>query len=97
MPSCRPSRTCTNAYGDRISFLLVSSEDPAKLKHFLSESGYDLPVYVQQSELPSAFQVSSIPTTFIISKSGEIVVDKNGAANWNSEAFRHQLDELINQ
>ena len=50
------------------------------------------------NNLPSpSFPVQSIPTTFIISKTGEIVVDKNGAANWNSDAFRHQLDELINE
>ncbi len=82
-------------YGDRISFVLVSSEDAGKLKNFLDESGYTLPVYTQQSPLPAAFRVSSIPTTFLISRQGEIVVDKNGAADWNSKGFREQLDKLI--
>ncbi len=84
-------------YGNKISFILVSSEEPDKLRQFLGESGFDFPVYMQQSPLPQSFPVQSIPTTFIISNDGKIVVDKTGAANWNSEKFRHQLDELIAQ
>ncbi len=100
-PPCRAElpalQDLYNDYGSKINFILVSSEEPGKLNQFLHESGYDIPVYIQQSPLPPSFPVQSIPTTFIISKTGAIVVDKNGAANWNSDAFRHQLDELINE
>ena len=67
-PPCRAElpaiQELYNDYGDRINFVLVSSEEPGKLKTFLHESGYTLPVYTQQSPLPPAFRVQSIPTTF---------------------------------
>ncbi|HYW94820.1 MAG TPA: TlpA disulfide reductase family protein, partial [Bacteroidales bacterium] len=97
-PPCRaemPSlQKLYNDYGDKVNFVLVSSEEAGKINPFLKEEGYTMPIYIQRSQLPPAFPVQSIPATFVISKTGEIVVDKNGAANWNSPKFRQQLDEL---
>ena len=32
---------------------------------------------------------------FLIDKDGNIVIDKTGAANWNSEKVRNQIDALL--
>lgn len=36
---------------------------------------------------------NNIPATFILSKDGSIVIDKVGAADWNSQKVREQLDQ----
>ena len=100
-PPCRaemPSlQSLYNDYRDSVNFIFVSSEKSEQLRQFVAEEGYTIPVYMQQSPLPMIFPVQSIPTTFVISKKGEIVVKKTGAANWNSSKFREELSELISE
>ena len=83
-----------NDYGDKVDFYFVSSEEEAKLQKFL-ENKYQLPVYQPMSMPPQKMLSRSLPTTYVLSKSGEIVVDKKGAANWNDSGFRKTLDELL--
>lgn len=82
-------------YGDRIEFLLVSEEKEAIIQKFLNKHDYSFKIYRPVSEIPEMLKTRSIPRTFIIDKEGNIVIDKSGAANWNSEAVRETLDELI--
>lgn len=82
-------------YKDKVVFAFVANDDKEKVEAFLKKKGYQLPVYLQASNAPSALESSTIPATYIISKSGKIVVDERGAANWNSESTRSLLDELV--
>ena len=77
--------------------LLVSSEEKNVIEDYLVSNDYDLPVLIQRSALTPTFPVKSIPTTYLINKEGDILLEKKGAANWNSESFRAQLDDLISQ
>jgi thiol-disulfide isomerase/thioredoxin len=98
-PPCRaemPSlQYLYNDYHDKIKFVLISNEDENKIIEYFNESNYDMPAYIQRSELPPSFPVGSIPTSYLIGRNGQILVEKTGAANWNSEKFRKQLDDLI--
>jgi hypothetical protein len=67
------------------------------VQQYLAENNYDLPVYYLAGAVDPGFEVSSIPTTFLISKDLKIVSRKKGATNWNSRAFKEQLDQLISQ
>lgn len=100
-PPCRaemPSlQKLYNDYGDKIAMILVTSEEEKVVLDYLKDFNYDLPVYFQRSTLPPSFQVRSIPTTFLIDKKGNILTEKKGAANWNSNSFRNELDQLIRQ
>ena len=44
----------------------------------MSKKDYTFKVYQSLTEYPKEFDVTSIPRTFIISKKGEIVIDKSG-------------------
>lgn len=83
------------SYGDKVIFAFVANDERDKVEAFLKKKGYELPVYFQASAAPEELTSNSIPATYIISKSGKIVVDEKGAANWNSERTRALLDELI--
>ena len=84
-----------NDYGDKVLFLLVSDESPVTIQKFLDKKGYNIPIVNPITNYPDAFNPRRIPRTYIIDKEGYIVVDKKGAANWNSDAIRQQLDQLI--
>jgi len=82
-------------YGDKVTFLFVAHDEKEKVNAFLTKKGYTLPVYYEKSTTPVAFESRSIPITFVISKTGQIIVSETGAADWNSDAFRVSLDSLL--
>jgi len=84
-----------NDYGDKVVFLFVSNEEIDVLKGFLEKKNYTLPVYIPVTEYPADFETSSIPTSFVINKKGELVISKKGVAKWNSKRIRSVLDTLI--
>ncbi|MCK4923260.1 MAG: TlpA family protein disulfide reductase [Bacteroidales bacterium] len=100
-PPCRaemPSlQKLYDSYGEKIVMLLVSTEDQNTINQYLIQNEYDFPVYIQSSPYTQSFQVGSIPTTYIIAKNGRIVSSKKGAANWNSEKFKRELDNLLSE
>jgi thiol-disulfide isomerase/thioredoxin len=99
-PPCRaemPSiQKLYNDYQNKMAIILVTNEERSIVENYLSENNYDLPVYFQRSQMSNAISASAYPTTFLISPNGKILVKKTGAANWNSEDFREQIDHLIN-
>jgi len=63
-------------FGDRVSFILVSQENRQTVNGFLRKHDYSLPTHSPMTQTPSVFSHRSIPTTFIISRSGEIVMKR---------------------
>lgn len=100
-PPCRaemPSlQKLYDSYGEKIVMILVTGENLSEVDQFIKDFNYDLPIYLQRSQATPSFQVGSIPTTYLIAKDGRIVSSKTGAANWNSEAFKKDLDNLLNE
>ncbi|MHA7831222.1 MAG: TlpA family protein disulfide reductase [Flagellimonas sp.] len=84
-------------YKDKVTFVFVANDEKEKVREFLKKKGYELPVYFQASVMPQELESRSIPVTYILDKKGNIVVDKTGAANWDSDKTRSLLDELISQ
>ncbi|MDF0708854.1 MAG: TlpA disulfide reductase family protein [Bacteroidota bacterium] len=84
-------------YKDKVSFAFVANDEKDKVVAFLKKKGYELPVYFQASAMPSELESGSIPVTYIIDRKGNIVVDKTGAANWNSDSTRDLLDGLLSE
>ena len=82
-------------YKDQVDFYFVSNEKGEVLESFLEKNEYQFKVQIPKTEYPKIFDVSSIPRTFLIDRSGSIVMDKSGAANWNSKAVRETIDELL--
>lgn len=84
-------------YGGKVDFYFVSNEKTETINAFLKKHNYNFEVHNPVSTYPGDFDVSSIPRTFLIDKQGYIVMDKTGAANWNSEKVRKTINELLNK
>ena len=83
------------ASNDAIVFLFVSNEDTNIISNFIKTKGYSFSTYKSLNAPPEVFNISSIPRTFIISKNGEVVIDKAGAADWNSNRVIETIDDLL--
>jgi len=82
-------------YNHKIEFLFVTNEKSEVVKQFLDKNNYSFNVLMPKSEYPKVFNVSSIPRTYLIDQKGNIIIDKSGAANWNSEKVRGLIDKLL--
>jgi len=80
-----------------IIFLMISNEKPALIHRFIERNHYSFPVLSSLSQAPASFSVSSIPTTFIVSKSGQLIVKETGAANWGGEKAKALVRELLGE
>lgn len=86
-----------NDYKDKVQFILVAQDKAKNVDAFLEKNTYTMPIYYEKSSTPSLLQSKSIPATFLIDQQGKILIDKKGAANWNSASIRKLLDELSSQ
>jgi thiol-disulfide isomerase/thioredoxin len=84
-------------YGDKVDFYFISNEKRITLQKFLEQKKYNIPIYIPTESSPEKLVIRSLPTTFLISKTGEIVIRKTGVANWNSGLVHELLDKLLDQ
>jgi thiol-disulfide isomerase/thioredoxin len=98
---CPPCRAELNsieklykAYGTRVKFVMLTSENSDKVKNFMDKEGYTFPVSYGTVAGPSLTS-RSIPATTIINRNGGIVVSKKGAFNWYARKIRRTLDSQL--
>ncbi len=96
MPSIQNLYNTVGA-NEKIVFVMLSLDRPEthdKVVKFVSDKQYSFPVFAPSGNLPQQLQVSTIPTTFIISPDGKIASKKVGAANYDNDKFRAFLEDL---
>jgi len=83
-------------YKDKVAFILVTNENWEQVDTFFKKNNYNLPVYNSVSRPPNEFlKTNSIPTSFLIDKNGTILIEKVGAADWNSSSTRELMDKIL--
>jgi len=82
-------------YKNDVFFIFVTKESQGDVNTFIKENGYVFPVYFSGSTPLKSIVLDKTPKTYLITKTGRIVVNHTGAANWNSDSFRKILDDLI--
>jgi len=83
---------------DKVAFVMLSlDEDPSKAKDFIERKSFTFPVYTPGSAIPREFSSSVVPTTFVISPDGRIVLKHEGMAKYNTDEFRAFLTGLSDQ
>ncbi len=80
---------------ERVAFVLLNVEDDfTKGKDYVSRHGYGFPIYQLRGNLPEALRSGTLPTTYVISPTGEVVVTHKGMARYDTRKFRALLDRL---
>ncbi|MCR9250544.1 MAG: TlpA family protein disulfide reductase [bacterium] len=86
-----------NSYkdNDSIEFIMIAVDDDfQKALDYVDEKEYSLPIFKLKTSLPSVYSASTIPTTYVISPRGKIVVERHGIAKYNSESFKEFIRNL---
>lgn len=82
---------------ENIKFLLISEDrNREKAINFMEGRGFSMPYYFPISGLPLVFQSPYIPTTYVISKEGEIIYKHEGIADYSTNKFRDWLVKQAN-
>jgi thiol-disulfide isomerase/thioredoxin len=84
-------------YKNEVEFVLISSEGNDVINAFMSKHGYALPVYSLLTSVPSVFETSTIPSTYLIAPSGRLLIRKTGAAKWDARKMKRLIDELLDK
>lgn len=82
-------------YKNQVDFLFVSNETQEVISKFKQKNDYDFMVHASLTPHPEQLETTSIPRTFVLDREGHIVIDKTGAADWNSKSVRSVLDGLL--
>lgn len=81
--------------GNDVAFVMVSLDDDFETaKAFNIRKGFDFPIYTLQSRRPVMYQSTTVPTTYVISAEGELVLTHKGMANYNTSKFKKFLKGL---
>ena len=82
---------------DSIEFVMISLDKDKfkdKVLKYKADKNFSFPIYMPSGYLSEQLNVPSIPTTFIISKQGKIVLKEVGATNFNTAKFKRFLLDL---
>jgi len=83
-------------FKDDVTFIIYSREKKKVIEAFAERKNLKLPFVNTLYEIPQFFtQFNSLPSTFVLSKSGDIRISESGAAKWDADNVRVLLKELI--
>jgi len=78
-----------------IVFLMISHDDEMRTaRAWIKRKGFDFPIYKLATPLPDVFETNVVPSTFVVSPKGKIVVSKTGMANYDTKRFKKYLLKL---
>lgn len=89
-----------NLYGKlkddpNIVFLMISEDRRMGTANgWIKRKGFDFPIYKLAGPIAAVYETGVVPTTFVISPEGKIVVAKTGMANYNSRRFVKMMKKL---
>ena len=82
---------------NKFKFVMLSIDrerDFEKVKRYVADRGFTFPVYASSGNLTEQLDVPSIPTTFVISAEGKIVMKEVGMKNYDTQKFKNLLERL---
>ena len=84
---------------DKIVFVMLSIDEDknkTKVESYIRNKAFTFPVFMPSGYLSEQLNVPSIPTTFVISKDGKIIMKEVGTKNYNTDKFKKFLEEKAN-
>lgn len=78
-------------FGEDVVFLFITGDESDRVNKFMTSRNFDFPVYYYFTQVPALLSSNKLPTTYLIDENQEIVIEKIGAAKWNSEKVRELL------
>lgn len=81
---------------ENINFVLIAMNDKEEdVRKFLKENNYTAPVYIAQSPISEKILPKVFPTTFLLDKTGRILIKEDASKDWDSETVHQFIDNII--
>ncbi|WP_432671250.1 TlpA family protein disulfide reductase [Flavobacterium sp. SM2513] len=81
-----------------VYFLVINAdEDISKAKTYLQKENFTIPFFQSNGAVPDAIYTGTLPTTVVLDKEGAIRFRHEGFANYASENFIKQIEELLKE
>jgi thiol-disulfide isomerase/thioredoxin len=91
MPSIEKAKEMTDS--TKIVFIAVSDEENSKIAAFCNRHGYSFHIYKSKVAFEE-LGINTFPTTYILNKDGERVMDKIGGADWSDASMINYFKQL---
>lgn len=81
---------------NQVDFVLIAMEDKEEdVRKFLKENNYTVPVYIAESPISEKILPRVFPTTFLLDKTGRIIIKEDATKDWDSESVHQFIDNII--
>lgn len=79
-----------------VDFVLIAMQDQeANVRKFLQENNYTAPVYIAQSPISEKLLPKVFPTTYLLDKTGRILIKEDASRDWNTESVHQFIDNIV--
>lgn len=82
-------------YGGKMDFYIITNEDRPPVEAFMKKHEFTFPVTYLIIGEPAPFEVLKPPASYLLDKTGTIVVQKEGIADWNNSKVHALIDDLL--
>ncbi len=82
-------------YKGRVDFYLISNEELSVMTKDFDKRGFDMPIYKLNGRVSEKLYSRKIPSSFLISPEGKIVMQKHGAADWDGKKVFSAINKML--
>lgn len=99
LPACeaemRSLQKLYEEYGGKVDFYAITNEDRPPVEEFVEKVKITLPITYLIIGDKSPLKIKEPPSSYIITKKGEIITAEEGIIDWDTSGVHKILDELI--
>jgi len=84
-------------YEGKIDFYVITDEERPPVEAFMAKHGFTFPLTYLIIGEPAPLPIPEPPHSFLIDQEGDIVMENDGIADWDSKKVHETIDELLSQ
>jgi thiol-disulfide isomerase/thioredoxin len=84
-------------YKLKIEFYFITDDTQPNIRKYIKDNNLLFPNYYMGSTPLRPLVFGKLVKSYLISKTGRIVMNQEGVADWNSETVRKTIDDLLKQ
>lgn len=84
-------------YKGKMDFYIITNENRPPVEDFMEEHGFTFPVTYLIIGEKTPIDTDEVPSSYLIDRSGSIVIHKTGIADWSNRKVYKLLDGLIEE
>lgn len=86
-----------DSYNGDVKFYIITDQERELPEEFMKRKGYTFPITYQIVGDPSPIKLLKPSGSYILDKSGNIVVHQTAIADWNNDTVHSLIDRLISE